>query len=131
MCSLLRLIRVDVPVPDFSTLYRRAQSLKITPSPGPGNGPITLIVDSTGLRIHGGRDWMAEKHGLPKFRKTWRKLHIGLKPKSGYIVASCLTTEHVSDPGALPELLAQLPGPARGFIYDGAYDGAPTAETIR
>ena len=124
-------MRVEVPVPNFSTLCRGAQSLMITPSRGPGNGPITLIVDSTGLRIHGGRDWMAEKHGLPKFRKTWRKLHIGLNPKSGYIVASCLTTEHVSDPGALPELLAQLPGPARSFIYDGAYDGAPTAETIR
>lgn len=129
--GLLRLMQVDVPVPDFSTLCRRAQSLKIASDIGPSNGPITLIVDSTGLRVHGGRDWMAEKHGLPRSRKTWRKLHIGLDPKSGYIVASCLTTEHISDPGALPELLADVEGPVRRFIGDGAYDGAPTTETIR
>ncbi|TRD13121.1 transposase, partial [Palleronia caenipelagi] len=51
---------------------------------------------------------MSEKHGLPKSRKTWRKLHIGLDPGSGHIVTSNLTTEHVGDPGALPELLAQV-----------------------
>lgn len=129
--SLLRLMQVDLPAPDFSTLCRRAQSLEIAPSWRSKSGPITLIVDSTGLRVHGGRDWMAEKHGLPNVRKTWRKLHIGLDPESGYIVASSLTTEHVSDPGALPELLAEVASPVRRFIGDGAYDGAPTAETIR
>ncbi|WP_065335409.1 transposase [Tritonibacter mobilis] len=58
------------------------------------SGPITLIVDSTGLRVHGGRDWMAEKHRLANARKTWRKLHIGLDPESGHIVTSNLTSEH-------------------------------------
>lgn len=74
---------------------------------------------------------MAEKHGLPKARKTWRKLHIGFDPETGQIVTSSLTTEVVSDPGALPDLLAEVVGPVRRFIGDGAYDGAPTAQTIR
>ncbi len=74
---------------------------------------------------------MAEKHGLLKARKTWRKLHIGLDPESGYIVTSSLTTEHVSDPGALPDLLAEVAGPVFRFIGDGAYDRAPTTQTIR
>ncbi len=53
--GLLRLMKIDVPVPDFSTLCRRAQSLQIRPSHPPTSAPITLIVDSTGLRVHGGR----------------------------------------------------------------------------
>ena len=88
-------------------------------------------MDSTGLRVHGGREWMREKHGLPKARKTWRKLHIGFDPESGELVASCLTPQHVGDTGALPELLAEVSGPVRRFIGDGAYDGVPTAATIR
>ncbi|SER09173.1 IS5 family transposase [Thalassovita taeanensis] len=129
--SLLRLMQVDLAVPDFSTLCRRAQSLKITSRGRATDGPFTLVVDSTGLRVHGGRDWMAEKHGLPKARKTWRKLHIGLDVESGQIVTSSLTTEHVSDPGALPDLLAEVAGPVHRFIGDGAYDGTPTSQTIR
>ncbi|WP_246100865.1 transposase [Palleronia caenipelagi] len=86
---------------------------------------------ANGLRIHGGRDWMAEKNGLSKSWKTWRKLHIGLNPESGHIVTSSLTTEHVGDPGALPELLAQVADFVCCFIGDGAYDSAPAAAMIR
>ena len=74
---------------------------------------------------------MQKKHGLPKARRTWRKLHIGFDSESGELMASCLTTEHVGDAGALPELLADVAGPVHRFIGDGAYDGAPTTATIR
>lgn len=129
--SLLRLMKLKLPVPDYSTLCRRASLLKVAPDTRTTNGPITLIVDSTGLRGHGGREWMRQKHGLPKARKTWRKLHIGFDAASGEVVASSLTTEHVGDPGALPDLLARVARPVHRFIGDGAYDGAPTAEAIR
>lgn len=128
--SLLRLMKLELPVPDYSTLYRRAPSLEVVPDTRTANGPVTLIVDSTGLRVHGGREWMRQKHGLPKTRKTWRKLHIGFDPECGDLVASHLTTEHVSDPGALPDLLTDVAGPVRRFIADGAYDGGPTAATV-
>lgn len=129
--SLLRLMKLELPVPDYSTLCRRARALEIAPDIRADSGPMTLIVDSTGLRVHGGRDWMREKHGLPKARKTWRKLHIGFDPASCEVVATCLTTEHVGDPGALPDLLAEVAAPVHRFIGDGAYDGAPTAATVR
>ena len=129
--SLLRLAGLDLPVPDYSTLCRRSALLKVTPDSRPKAGRVTLIVDSTGLRIHGGRDWMREKHGIRNQRKKWRKLHIGFDPDAGEIVASSLTDEHVSDPAALPELLARIEGKVGRFIADGAYDGAPTAEKIR
>ncbi len=129
--SLLRLMELELAVPDYSTLCRRAPLREIAPDTRTVSGPITLIVDSTGLRVHGGRDWMQEKHGWPKARRTWRKLHIGFDPECGELVTSCLTTEHVGDPGALTDLLAGVAGPVRRFIGDGAYDGAPTTATIR
>ncbi|OSP53660.1 IS5 family transposase [Pseudoruegeria sp. SK021] len=129
--SLLNLAGIVLPVPDFSTLSRRGATLRICPTARATTGPITLIVDSTGLRVHGGRDWMEEKHGLPKHRKTWRKLHIGLDPDSGEIVASSLTTERVGDPTALPALLQQIRQPVDKFIADGAYDGQPTVTTTQ
>lgn len=92
---------------------------------------MTLIVDSTGLRVDGRCDWMREKHGLPKTRKTWRKLHMGFDPKNGEFVASSLTTAHAGDPGALPDLLAGVAGPVCRFIAVEAYNGAPTAATTR
>jgi hypothetical protein len=129
--SLLKLAGITLPMPDFSTLSRRGRTLKVRAAVRTSSGPITLIVDSTGLRVHGGRDWMKEKHGLPKTRKTWRKLHVGLDPDSGEIVASSLTTEHVGDPAELPKLCHQITQPVNKFIADGAYDGEPTIATIQ
>ena len=128
--SLFRLMHLDLPVPDFSTLSRRGQSLDIADDPQLSDGPITLIVDSTGLQVHSGRAWMQQKHGIKKARKTWRKLHIGFDPCSGEIVSSSLTTEHVDDEAALPELCATR-HPVNRFLGDGAYDGAPSEAVIR
>ena len=68
--SLFRLMDLGLPVPDFSTLSRRGQSLDITDDIQLSDGPITLIVDSTGLQVHSGRAWMQQKHGIKKLRKT-------------------------------------------------------------
>src|ERR671932_2708223 len=45
--SLLRLLGLDLPVPDHSTLSRRARTLAVAPCPQLG-GPLHLLVDSTG-----------------------------------------------------------------------------------
>ena len=34
-----------------------------------------LLVDSTGLRLCGAGEWLAEKHGT-KRRRSWKKLHL-------------------------------------------------------
>ncbi len=87
-------------------------------------GPITLIVDSTGLKIHRGSGWQEEKHGAGKTRKSRTKLHIGYDPDSGEIVASLLTTDQVGDEIALPELIAGMEGSVTRLLADGAYDGS-------
>ena len=85
------------------------------------DGPIDLIVDSTGLKILGRGEWNAHKHKASKKRRDWRKLHIGVDAK-GFIVAAELTASSRDDASTLPALLAPLEVPIRRFTADGAYD---------
>jgi hypothetical protein len=57
--SLARLMGLDVPVPDFSTLSRRGAGLSMPEkSKAQRAGPIELVVDSTGLKIFGEGEWL-------------------------------------------------------------------------
>jgi hypothetical protein len=128
--SLLKLVGVELPVPDFSTLSRRAIGLSVVDDRPQSAGPITLIVDSTGLKIHRCSGWQEKKHGTGKTRKSWRKLHIGYDPDSGEIVSSLLTKEQVGDETALPDLIAGMEGSVTRFLADGAYDGTGVANFL-
>src|SRR3712207_5480456 len=62
--SILRLLGLDLAVPDHSTLSRRAETLAVPrPRSDSGSEPMHLLVDSTGLRLCGPGEWLAEKHG--------------------------------------------------------------------
>src|SRR4051794_3283547 len=50
--SVLQLLGLDLPVPDHSTLSRRAETLEV-PRPRAGSAPVHLLVDSTGLKFCG------------------------------------------------------------------------------
>ncbi|WP_299986039.1 IS5 family transposase [uncultured Ruegeria sp.] len=130
MRSIAKLMGMEFLVPDFSTLSRRGKALKLVQNRRAASRPTTLIVDSTGLKVHGGNDWHEEKHGTKKARKTWRKLHIGLDPETGDIVASKLTTEHVGDETALPHLLSDMDEDVGRFLADGAYDGQGVTDCL-
>jgi IS5 family transposase len=119
--SILQLLGVDLPVPDFSTLSRRAQSLELPAQPRAPGGPIHLLVDSSGLKLGGPGEWLVEKHGTSK-RRSWRKLHIGFDAVSGRIVASILTDRDVDDASQVGPLLDQLTDPVELFLGDGGYD---------
>ena len=60
--SVLQLLGLDLPVPDHSTLSRRAETLKV-PRPQARRAPVHLLVDSTGLKLCGPGEWLVEKHG--------------------------------------------------------------------
>ncbi len=130
MRSIARLMGLNLVVPDYSTLSRRGKGLKVAQNRRASDKPITLIVDSTGLKMHGGNGWHEEKHGARKARKTWRKLHIALDPDTGEISASELTSEHVGDETALPDLLANIEAGVDRFLADGAYDGRGVADCL-
>src|SRR4051812_35812775 len=65
--SILRLLGLDLAVPDHTTLSRRAESLPV-PRPRPASEPLHLLVDSTGLRLGGPGEWLVAKHGSRRRR---------------------------------------------------------------
>jgi hypothetical protein len=119
--SVLQLLGLDLPVPDYSTLSRRAQTLKLPAQPRATGGPIHLLVDSSGLKLGGPGEWLVEKHGTSK-RRSWRKLHIGFDAVTSRIVASLLTDRDVDDASQVEPLLDQIAEPVELFLGDGGYD---------
>ena len=73
--SLIALLQIDLAIPDFTSLAKRAAKLGIDIDVTKYRGPIDLVVDSTGLKVYGEGEWKVKKHGWAKHR-TWRKLHL-------------------------------------------------------
>ena len=119
--SLLRLMGLNLKAPDHTPLSRRNQIVAVPPLTRSYDGPIDLIVDSTGLKILGCGEWNAHKHKASKKRRDWRKLHIGVDAE-GFIVAAELTASSRDDASTLPALLDTIEVPIRRFTADGAYD---------
>ena len=118
--SILRLLGLDLSVPDHTTLSRRAETLQV-PRPQPGCEPLHLLVDSTGLRLGGPGEYLLEKHG-GRARRSWKKLHLGTDADTGRIVASELTGNAADDGSQVGPLLDQTDGPVASFTAAGAYD---------
>ena len=132
--SLLRLIDLDWPVPNFSTLSRRQKTLKVNIPYRGSQGPLHLLIDSTGIKVEGEGEWNARKHGGTK-RRVWRKIHIGIDEKTLEIRAAELTTSDVGDAPMLPKLLDQIPhdqeiASGEPANADGAFDTRKCHEAI-
>jgi hypothetical protein len=120
--SILRLLGIDLAVPDHTTLSRRAATLEVPRlRPAAGGGPLHLLVDSTGLKLGGPGEWLVEKHG-GRTRRAWRKLHLGVDAGTGRIEAVELTGHETDDGSRVGPLLDQLDGAVASFTGDGAYD---------
>ena len=110
-------------------MSRRAASLPVIASGPLPDGPLHVLIDSTGLAVYGAGQWLEEKHGR-KSRRGWRKLHLAVDADSGLIVAQTLTDQDKDDPSQVAPLLDQIDGKIAQVTADGAYDGAPIYETI-
>jgi hypothetical protein len=60
--SIIALLGLDLAIPDHSTLSRRAEILAL-PRLQPDSAAVHLLVDSTGLRLCGPREWLVEAEG--------------------------------------------------------------------
>lgn len=118
--SIFRMMRINLPVPDHTTLSKRGKDLKVN-LPKKANQRLNIVMDSTGLKIYGEGEWKVRQHGVSK-RRTWRKLHIGANPQDGEIQAVILTENSVSDDAAVEVLLKQIEQQIDEFAADGAYD---------
>ena len=125
--SIFRLMSVELNVPDHTTLSRRNSLLKTQlKRVGKTNGRVDLVIDSTGLVIHGEARWTRHKHGKRK-RRGWRKLHIGVC--NGLVVANHLTDERSCDGTIAPTLIGQTDhidsiAADKGYDQIGVYEAA-------
>src|SRR5918993_50603 len=126
--SVLRLLGLDLPVPDHTTLSRRGRACANRRPQVVPHGPLHLLLDSTGLKLFGRGEWESEKHG--RARRSWRKLHLAVDAETGEIVARVLTSKEAGDAGQVPVLLEQVEGEIASVMADGAYDREPVYRAI-
>jgi hypothetical protein len=136
VASLMKLADLDWAVPDHTTLCRRQKTLAVQISYRRADGPLNLLVDSTGIKFLGdgalswfaskplpGNKWQARKHGI-QGRRQWRKVHLAMDTATSDIRAVEFTPSSDDDSPVLPELLDQIAdGEEIGTVTaDGAYD---------
>jgi hypothetical protein len=123
VASLLKLAKLDWPVPDYSTLCRRQKDLTVTIPCRPSSGDLHLLIDSTGIKAMGEGEWSCRKHGASRPRQ-WCKVHLGIDAETLEVRAIEVTGSRVGDGPMLPKLLEQIPAEERiGTVTaDGAYD---------
>lgn len=128
--SLFELMKIDLTVPDHSTLFRRLGKLSLKLPVLPKSGARHVVVDSTGVKVYGEGEWKTRQHGISK-RRTWRKLHLSVDEKTGEILAAVVTTNDMSDAEVLSALLDGVNGAIEQVSADGAYDQRKCYDAVR
>ena len=131
MASLLNLAGVDWPVPDFSTLCRRQETLAVQLPYRGSPGPLHVLVHSTGIKVQGEGERHVRKHGGAK-RRVWRKVHLAIEEATMEVRAVEMTDSTVGDAPMLPDRLSQIPEGEQiaSVTADGAYDGRACRDAI-
>jgi hypothetical protein len=129
LSSVMELMRLTLPIPDYSTVSRRQGALQVRISPALQSGPRHVVIDATGLRVYGAGEWCVRKYRVCR-RRTWRKLHLGIDETTKEIVAVELTKNRMHDSQPLPALLEQITDPIAQVSGDGAYDTRACYEAV-
>ncbi len=110
-----------LPVPNLTTLSRRAQTLKVAlPSQHPKHH---LVLDDTGLKVYGEGKRKVRQRCWSK-RRTWRKVHLAIGTKIGQNCDALVMDQDHGDGEVLTDLLDQSPADVAidAIGSDGAYD---------
>lgn len=127
--SFFAATKVELPVPNFTTLSRRSGKLEVPLPRALPKGPIHVLVDSTGIKVYGEGEWKVRQHGIGK-RRTWLKMHIAIDAMTQDVVASVISSAGVSDDEAFDLLIDQVEDDLASLGGDGAYDKAKVRETV-
>lgn len=119
--SVFRLMQVELPVPDYTTVSKRASGLLVDLASHACEKSMHIVIDSSGMKIYGEGEWKVRIHGKSK-RRTWRKCHIGVDPDTGEIKAGELTEAYADDAEQVEGLLSQIDEEIDVGAMDGAYD---------
>jgi hypothetical protein len=119
--ALHRLIPRLPPI-DYSWLRRRILRLDLRPymSLRSYDGPVSIAVDSSGVRVYGGR-------------KRYIKIHFAVDINTKEVISMDVTTDDVHDSEVLPRLLkdASMSRNVAEAFMDGAYDTRGSYRLLR
>jgi hypothetical protein len=87
----MRLMVLDLPVPDHTQMSRRATQLPVTIPRKERQEPIHLVVDSTGLKIYSEGEWKVRQHGVGN-RRTWGKVYLAVDGHAKDVIGVEVTT---------------------------------------
>jgi hypothetical protein len=113
-------------VPDYSTIDRRTNRLQIDLDESliKSSNPVTIAVDSSGVKVHNTGDWI--RH-VWKVKKGYLKIHFAVDIvdiKTGQVVSMDASSEKVGDGKRLRRLVKRAEENVRvgRVLGDGAYD---------
>ena len=127
--SLFALLDCPLSVPNYTTLSRRAPYLQVILPHTQTNGPLHLVIDSTGIKVYGEGEWKLKKHGWRRHR-MWRKVHIAVDPATHIVHAVETTDNDVTDAQVFAPLLDQVDQEIASVGGDGAYDQRPVYDAL-
>jgi len=129
--SVVKLLDVELPVPDYSTVCRRQAGLEVGLRLAADVQPRHIVIDTTGLKVFGAGEWYVRKYWMARGRRRiWRKLHLGVDESTKEIVGVDLTTSRIHDGRQLPKILARAPGNIHQVSADKGYDSRQCYEAI-
>ena len=105
--SLLRMAGLPWPVPDYSTVCRRQNSLNVHVHYRTSDKGLHMLAYSTGIKFLGEGEWKTKKHGAER-RRQWRKVHLGIDAQTLQIRAIAVTANEVGDSPMAADLLGQI-----------------------
>ena len=115
----------DLPQGDYSGLRKRILRLNTDPygSLRESTEPVTIAVDSTGVKVHKAGGWVERKHGK---KSRYVKLHFAVRVDTHEVVAMEVSTDETHDVEALPGLVEGSKRRVRvaEVLGDGAYDSS-------
>ena len=128
--ALAKLMQVDIAIPDFTSLQKRAAKMSIaTDVARHARGPIDVIVDASGVKVYGEGEWKVRAHGAER-RRMWRKLHLAIDASTQEIIAHTITGNAHGDAGQVEPLLDQVNRPVENLYGDGGYDHWHVYQTL-
>ena len=119
--SLFAMMQITLPVPSYSRISRRMKWLEIDYKKLSHHKPAHIAIDSTGVKIYGDGEWHVKIHGESK-RKKWRKMTLGICPKTHEILFNITSDESFADATLFKMAMEHLPRSVKEVLMDGAGD---------
>ena len=127
--SILPLLKSGVLLPTYSLICKRASNMEALLPKLSSRRPSVILIDSSGIKVHGEGEWKVKMHGKSKRRK-WIKIHIAVDAISQQIIDLEVTESSVADCTAGAKIIAKCPKSATSYLAEGAYDTKQCREAI-